>query len=422
MVNPFSVVYGWWLFWLVVSSFGFGGMDLPSANFYYFPSILFVSASVGTFFAKLVSAKQDKSEKFVKFNALLTKRIYKITVILGILIIPFLYKSIGLLNGYGDDLASYRNDSLGSASEKSLIFGSVLSYVFYGSIFTPLLYFCAIYGVLDFIIYRRWIVLLSSSVLMFFDGVITFGRFAFYQILVIFILSKWLCKLPNKRLSLPNLKNSADLANKSGKWLMLGVLGFGLLITLLRLGDGQSLLAVVHHFVNYHTVGFVLFDKELQNNSSQLNSLITYGRASFGGIDEYLVLLTRQAFFPGLEPVKHVIGTYLNKFTLVGATSDGLPLIYNAYYTAIYTLYLDAGFFGVALGGAIFGFSVFVCARSWSKNMNLFSLFRLLLLLYLGFFSIFNSPLEGHRFWIPFLMTYVFQKFMRKNFRLGIYK
>lgn len=159
--------------------------------------------------------------------------------------------------------------------------------------------------------------------------------------------------------------------------------------------------------VNYHTVGFVILDNELNNNTSPINISNTYGLASLGVLERIVVLIIRR-FDKSIDSVSGQNGEYLAEFRALGYNANDDQLNYNAFGTIFYTFYQDGGFIFVFFGMLIYGF--FLSKAYYKVRCGNDSYIPFLYLLFqMGFNSVFFSPLESSIFWIVVILLFLFR-------------
>jgi hypothetical protein len=98
-------------------------------------------------------------------------------------------------------------------------------------------------------------------------------------------------------------------------------------------------------------------------------------------------------------------GQYMQTARVIGLDKNNQPIKGNAFYTILYSLYLDGRYFFVILMPFLFGYFVAAHYLKWIKNGSYINLAFLIILMYLALFSLFQSPVEGLKFWIGLLMV-----------------
>ena len=89
----------------------------------------------------------------------------------------------------------------------------------------------------------------------------------------------------------------------------------------------------------------------------------------------------------------------------------------NAFYTVLYSLYFDGRYIAVLLVSLIFGYGISSSYLKWLKQGSLAGLAMVILLMYAGVFSLFQSPVEGLKFWIALFLTAAMKRFSLANLR-----
>jgi len=250
----------------------------------------------------------------------------------------------------------------------------------------------------------------------------TLGRFNFYYILVFVVVTYVLIAQRHK--VEPVLQEEPErkpvVRMKTLKILILaGVMLAGLLFMSIFRGEKNagSVATLGRVAVNYHTVGLVLFDQELKSPSSRLNSRLSCGRSIIGGIDTIAVIMLRR-FNSDLTPIAGESGRYMDEPRQVGEDENRGPIFGNAFYTVLYSLYFDGRYLAVLLVSLVFGYGVSASYLKWLKQGSLPGLAMVILLLYAGVFSLFQSPVEGLKFWIALFLIAALKRFSLASLRM----
>lgn len=386
----------WWLFWSFIAFIGLGEIVKPSLYTIEIVFVLIFFMWVGYFFKEILPTKKDAVYfSLLSFNEsflLVLKATSKFILIFSIpIVFYFSYRGISLLNEYGP--VGYRNSVYSRPGEPSLLFGSEYFEVLYNAIISPMILF-SLFSSLTIFFYENNKKYLSLSFLLgFLDSIMMLGRFYLYIFIVLIIIGSILIK-----------KNKILFAKIFS--IVLVVFMFIISITYVRYQDLDSEVNIVDTVIKTHTVGFVLFDKELNNQNSDLNKNMTYGRATFGGIDWYINLILRR-FIPDYQIALN--STSRDEFIDVSTTTD--DQLFNAYYTLLYTVYSDFRMFGVICFGAITGFMIRKNHDDFLMNKNPSSFVFFMIMSYVFIFSIFNSPLESMKVWgAVFIYLFVIRK------------
>ena len=173
--------------------------------------------------------------------------------------------------------------------------------------------------------------------------------------------------------------------------LIIGVCGVLIFSAGNRYGNGL-LGGVRRYIVGYHLVGFSYYDRQYSDPTSILHDH-TYGRSSLGVLDQMLEVSLKRA------SVDYHAASFENAAFTDSAIDIGSreSMEFNAFGTIVFTLYRDFHFFGIAIGGFIYGavvtFMRYQCHRSWSTG----ALFLMLASAWM--MGMMVSPLEAAYFW-----------------------
>jgi hypothetical protein len=158
----------------------------------------------------------------------------------------------------------------------------------------------------------------------------------------------------------------------------------------------------------YHSTGFVILDQELRDPDGILRNEISFGRATFSGLERYGVLLLRR-FDRSVVPIASVTGTYLDRFRPIGTLKDGSEIVGNAFATGLFYLYLDGREVGVLLGSVGFGLLLGTYFRTW-RTYSYTTDFAIVLSLTLGgWLSVFQGQFDSARYWALILVCVLLQ-------------
>lgn len=161
----------------------------------------------------------------------------------------------------------------------------------------------------------------------------------------------------------------------------------------------EYLLPLISQAVNYHTLGFALMTRELQNESSMAHTRHTYGRAVLGGLDDIFVTIVVRRVDNSSVPANLESFRYRDSRESFGGGTE-YAINANAFYTVLHTLYLDGKWLGVAIFPIAFGI---LLARSYWEAMltgSEYSFAWVAILLFIGITSLFESALEDARYWV----------------------
>ena len=407
--KPHSLVVFWWIAWGFISILSLTDLFIPTAETYLVLSIFIFSLWGG---GKLAHCSVQETTSQSDATEIQTRKTFNYLYYLSALFL-FLVLSIVVFRCYFlmvkyIDPTIYRAIAFSTIEKVGEAFNNRLLENLYFLISSPMLLFLTIEGLVSFWenseVKKLAIALLINGM----DAFFRLGRVNIYMILLL-VFFIFICSENKFYFFLKNKKRE------------FGIFVFASLAILI-LGSlrGYSAIQQIKLFlIDYHTVGFSLFDHQLINPSSLLNTQLTYGRLTFGGLETMLTIILRQ-FDPSYYSPALLNSITLSKSVLVGIENpptfifNGIKY-YNSFYTLLYTFYSDGRFLGVFIGGGILGYLVEYFYQSWQKNKKLIDGHFLILLISIVTMSIFVSQLEIMRTWM-LIMLYLFIKFFLKSF------
>ncbi len=397
--NPLNIVIAWWTIWGLVAIFSFTGLYVPSGKTYLilglFIAGLFAGGKLNKLLKNSTNSMHEESELLIEkqLNFIFKASSYVLYFVLLFLTI----KSI-LLVYASYDAPSYKFNAFSSSSQVGILFNNRLAENLYFLISSPVLFYLALYGLIDFWKNGTFSKLIIAFIYNGMDAYIRMGRVNLYMLIVLFFIIFIISD--NKLISF--LKNQSKQVFQ-----LFLAFSFVLFVGAQRgYGPAQQFKLFV---IDYHTVGFSLFDHELTDKNSSLNTQTTYGRLSVGGLETIFTILIRQFDRNYYSPALENSIRLANKSIAVGIENPPTPMFkgiktYNSYYTLLYTFYSDGGMFGVSLGGLVIGFFLEYLFRKWKKKGRTLDAFYLILLISIAILSIFMSQLEIMRTWIIFFL------------------
>ncbi len=420
ILNPLSMIVFWWAFWLWVSNFSLTGFFVPGARTQAMVMIMVLAVFLGSL---LATGKIREREEVARLNDRIVQNeryVFAMNLALVPVIVFFFVRALPVL--LSSDPVVYRSLAYSGIDRPESAFRSGYQAFLFHLVVSPVIFFSVIVGIVLFFDRKKKRLLLVSLTLFLLEAVLILGRFNFYH-LGIFILLAFLFLAQRKKPAVINQETDRTLPAglRKGKFRILlataAILAVLLALSLYRGERNVGLLRTLTKVtVDYHTVGLVLFDQELSNPFSRLNTRRSYGRSSLGGIDSLIVVMLRR-FNRTIVPMAGESGLYFDEQRVVGEDREGRPIKGNAFFTILYSLYFDGRYLFVIALPFVFGYLVSSHYLNWLKNGSLDRLILLILFLYLGFFSLFQSPLEGVKFWFSlFLVLWM------KNFGLGFLK
>lgn len=409
----FLLVIGWWFFWLFISTLSITGLRVPEQTTYFLYVAMLLSTTFGGFFYILIVNNRQKitwpnnSNINIQHPNKLWERHFIIIAYSFVLPIVtfFFFKSIYLFFTL-DTLRLYRAAAFGVLDEEtSILFGSGQVQLLYYHIVSPLAFVIFILGAANYVIEKKKHLLFLGSIMLIMQAVMMLGRFVFYQIMVFSVIIFFLDIERHKKNITSLYKNVVKYKKLKFIFVVLLLVMASVPITLVRGSGAKSIDEIIYRLIiDYHTVGFVIFDNEINNYNSPLNSGHTYGRASLGSIEANIVLIIRR-FDRSVKSIPAEHGSHLNKRQNVGYARG--PIYMNAFSTIVYPLYSDFGVFGVIIPPFFYGFFLAKYSKKvLSLSRRVYDVALFLLLIYLGIFSIFQAVIESD-FWLYIIIIFI---------------
>ena len=209
----------------------------------------------------------------------------------------------------------------------------------------------------------------------------------------------------------------------STKKLFLGILIFLLIalyvvsatVSRFKNNPNASLTDVSTELQSYHTVGFILYDSALSDQTSPLNTELGYGRATFSGL-----------WFPVTQIIRLFNKSYtsfLDKWYPYTAVSHDLGIrsetgkefYFNAYYTMLFPFYLDFRIFGICFFSFLLGFLTSCFFLAWLNTNSDFLFASSLIFCIFCIMNIFQ-PLTQRVYFFSSFFLLVFVYFFSRNY------
>jgi len=420
---PFLIVLGWWFLWLWVSSLSLTGLYVPTTATYLLYMILLLSVLGGGFI--YVSRRQSSIRNIVRESSVIMarerelrirKKMHNLTIFTLLIIVPivgyFLFRAVQMFLTL-DTLSLYRQAAFGllDDSGESIVYGSASIRLLYNLVVTPIVFLVFFIGAGYWLNTGARKVFIIGSILVIAQAVTMMGRFGFYYVLAMFAFVG-IMRLQLYRRSIKSIIRDARLAIFVVALILvpMGMIGF------VRSDRGVDFAELYNTFViEYHTLGFTLFDIESNNPDSYLNQTRSYGRASLGALQHIPVLLLRR-FDRSIDYIPGQIGADMQEYRIVGRSADGESITANAFVTSMYPLYMDGGVPFIIIAGLLYGIMLAKTSFTlFSQHNNLWNSFLLCTLIYCGLFSIFQ-PVITSVFWLYILLGFCYLRF-RLNIR-----
>jgi len=372
------------------------GIYVPSGYAQFLYLLMLVSMAAGALYSRPLTVKRPESENWYVLHKWrwVILIIIPVSVVVGLLF----YKAY---TSYLTDLSKVtRSAMFGSESE---LFPSLHFYLIYTAITRPLLLAGSIAGITFFVLYKKYKILLISIFIFVADSVMMLGRKDLYSIIIIFGFVLFVVVSKNNNLHISR-------ARKYGVLVALILVSMVFTVTAWRLGGDFEIGEVANRYVvKYHTGGFTVFDQELHDQESRLNTHLTFGRASLGIIEKASVVLLFRKIDGEVRSVVNDNGSSLLEYRKVGPNMS-----MNAFGTVMYSMYMDGREVAVVILSTIFGYFLMGHYLAWRKQRRAHSLMMCALFAYVGFMGLFNSPLAGPHFWGGVFIFAIINRFKLK--------
>lgn len=391
-IFAFAII-SWFLMWHLIDSFELTGLyplsDLVNKVIFAF----YVSFLLGAVSTVIINKGRKKYDFGLVQVSNFTKKYYDfIKVISAYFVIPmflfFMCRGFYLLSTKFT-ISQYRSDVFGLLTGTStLFFNSSLVTMIYTYLVLPYLFYVLFLGFAYSVRYRKFGLLFISVLLIIMDSLMMAGRFGFHYILfATFLISLF-------RINIHYFKISSQFI------FAIILIFFISTASVYYISEGRAIKGqskvghlIEHFIIDYHTESFHILDVELNKHDSLIYDH-TFGLSSISAFERYFLLVSNRLGLTSKNSEADLIGGYLHDSRKIGVDSHGQPKFYNAFASSLFVLYRDGAFFGVLLGGILFGFLV----QYWSNifNISVFSSSLMLTSLsYLGIYSLFQCVITG---------------------------
>jgi oligosaccharide repeat unit polymerase len=376
-----TIVSGWWIIWLLVSYASFTSLKIPGNQ-----TAILVIVLISAIFIGIVMPSINKRVVYDEDQCYQSRLFYRKVQIFALLLIgPFIIfgflKAINIFITQG--VAGYRVNFFTSGN---LVYTNDISRLYHMIIVSPLITFTTITSFYEAVYHQKWKLLFVTFLLGIMNSVLMLGRFYIYEIIVILLFSVFI--LPNTK---EKKRKNKHLAYKICVVFVLLIL----VLTFVRDGSMIKISELIkREIIDYHTIGFLFIDRELNNPTSFTNEFLLLGQKSFGFILRFFHIVMHQ-LLPGHE--------YPSIFNIEGGRNEWVSFstdysinsnVYNAFYTAITTLYVDGRTFGIVIGGYVLGSVISSSARVLAQDYHPVYYMKLTLSVITIVFSIFQSRIE----------------------------
>jgi oligosaccharide repeat unit polymerase len=381
--NPFSIIIIVWGGAIILSMLSLTGFHTVSEQTY----IIFSGAILSIFLGGMIPVDLKFEDNYIpvfKFKILL--------FIAGVILLPSLFVSFKYIisNGYYAYLANTRWT------------GGSLSNAFYSNFFVSLMDFIFIpISVFSFFMLlplsdKKGITKKLFIVSVFFLFIYSFLITSRIEILMVFF--SFCCYL--------FIKKKINISVKNLIYIVL----FFLVVILLSMNRVNSNTNVIKSIfdlfvINYHTVGFSLFDKAINDPNSFFYEYTTYGLTSFSFLSIPYERISQLLYSSRDVAINIKIIGEMSKQVFIGMSNDNVPMYFNSFYTGLGALFID---FSYAMYGILFfyGFCLRQVFIAYRKYNSPYYLSIMLYLLYFSYNSLFFPFFIKQSAWLVFFIIF----------------
>lgn len=408
---PIKIISLWYLALLALATFSTTGLYPPSLHTQIICLTMIVGFNAAVFLKESSWFKVQTNPEVMEKSLRL---LFTFSAILQFILVIFYFgKSIFMLMEIKDP-STYKVVAFSTTEAVGKLFESRMIENLYFLISSPLLLFTMIYGIAVYIGRNQVWPFVIGLFLSTMDGTMRLARINIYCAIVLLIFMLLLKK-----------RNALNSWSSKLKPLIIIAL-VGAMIVGIGSRRRYNLANQIELFlVDYHTVGFTLFDLEVKNPESVLNKQMTYGRLFFGGLETIGTIGIRQFDKNYMSPaLNNAIVMGENRITGVekvpSITFKGIKR-HNSFYTILYTLYSDGRYIGLFLGGLVIGWFLKLYYRRWLADNSTYSLLWVILITNTMIFSVFISQLEIMRTWMLIIGFWLLEFIMIWNKKRNLF-
>jgi len=405
IINPNSIIIVWWGGWYLISTLSLTGIDKPS-NYTGVLILLFLS---GFTFGNLFYMPHMKIRLYNVYNNPQNNRIY----LFYLKMIKYTYFPIFLIFAYYTAKAIYIIGTQGVllyrlssfSSERgggvSILYENSYINLFVDYFLLTYMIILALIGSAISIYYKKYVLLIPPVILIIMHTLMQLGRGSIYLLLFFVVMSYLLINRGNMKINATAIKAVS---------LVVIVVAFLFMLEPIRGGDlsMESIYRLASQpVIDYHTLGFVLFDKEVTNDNSVINQNLTFGLRSIGGVTALFEQIYHKIIDSSYTTLAFYEGTTREYDTIVGYDEYG-PKTGNAFYTGLYSLYMDGRELFIFIIPFILGIFVKFNYVKWQRYNNLKNIIYVIGVMFILVFSIFQSQFESTTNWIGLLYIIMF--------------
>ncbi|EJR51797.1 hypothetical protein IIO_06207 [Bacillus cereus VD115] len=316
--------------------------------------------------------------------------------------------------------------------EVGLLFTTTYEMLFYNWVLKPIMTISVIMTISNYVIYgKKNISLIIAFLNCILFSMVGNGRLIFFDLLIFILVAVAFKKSFSKQNPIPKWHIRKSTINKS--ILFSGVIAVLIYVmnstSVKRLGlENPSLVDMWDTFVNYSLQqGIVYFVGPLRALDNFLTLQIadsvgyTFGRATFGGIEEIFASLM-SSFFGDPTWALNSANIKTASFT-VPPIQIGSDQTFNALYTNIMNFYLDAGVTGVIVMSLLFGITSGLVFKYCLNNTNIFKISLLVYYTHHLIVSEFRWDYQSPATWVIILLfVFLIKKYQTSKVKNSVPK
>ncbi|WP_161625885.1 O-antigen polymerase [Pontibacillus marinus] len=395
--NPITLINLWWGGWLLLSSFGFYHLFIPSTNTYLYilGNISFLTLGYLLVLGRgTVNSKQSYSKAFELKNLKLFNLVQLITLFIMLF---FAIKGIKIMVTQNITPQEYRG----------YVFKGYLTDPLYGSNFIFLFIHYIVKGfilvnsmVCTFLYllrkkyYRTFLISIANLLLL---SAFMVSRIDIFRYIILILIFFFLARKLNLKLEVNiNIISKKVLTYFSFMIIILFIVSY------LRAGQ------VFKSILVYFTGPFIALDTFLEQYNIQPQIPLQFGRATLGGIDDIIVLIIRRFN-------DTIVSTNYKLSFLSDAISIGESQTYNAFYTMFVNFFIDGNVFGSLLISFFLGITISLLFVKTYTNPNIFVLTLFIYILHMVIFGSLRWEFSSGWSWIVLFLLVIYKKLFFKS-------
>jgi len=160
----------------------------------------------------------------------------------------------------------------------------------------------------------------------------------------------------------------------------------------------EIVVSTIEQAVTYHVLGIHLFNHEFSDRNSMLRQGTSFGRLSLFSFPDKIICMVLRRFGIFASPTIDAFGTHWQEAVPLGYDKNGQVYEANAFYTSLYPVFYDFGYWGIVILPGIFVYFLVLHQKTYSEQNNFISLFAVVFLSIFFMTSLFNSKITSMDF------------------------